>query len=298
VAGAVQTADARRLEGYVRRLCEEFFPRDAFHAGNLDRAAAWIAAELGRADARVAEHLFQRDGRAYQNVVASFGPETGERVVVGAHYDACGELPGADDNASGVACLIELSRGLAGSALSCRVDLVALTLEEPPYFAAGSAVHAKSLREAGAPVRAMLSLEMLGCFSDEPGSQQFPVPLLRLLYPGQGNFLMLAGRLSEISLLRRLKVSMRKASKLPVHSIAVPRGLFGVDLSDNVSYWDAGFPAVMVTDTAFFRNRRYHSADDTPDTLDYARMAEVVCGLHRAVLDLAEKADSRAIDIR
>lgn len=132
----------------------------------------------------------------------------------------------------------------------------------------------------------MLSLEMIGCFTDEPRSQRFPVPLLRLFYPGRGNFLALAGRPAELGLLRRVKASMRSASSL-IRSIAAPRGLFGIDLSDNVSYWDQGYPALMVTDTAFFRNERYHTADDTPDTLDYPRMAEVVRGLFRAVLDLA-----------
>jgi Zn-dependent M28 family amino/carboxypeptidase len=276
-----------RLEVNVRRLCEDFFPRDAFHPENLDRAAAWIASELGQTGARVADQAFLVEGRTYRNVVATLGPEAGERVIVGAHYDACGELPGADDNASGVACLFELSRLLAGERLSGRVDLVAFTLEEPPFFAAGSAVHAKSLRQSGAQVRAMLSLEMLGCFRDEPGSQGYPLPLLRLFYPGRGNFLALGGRLSEVRLLRGVARSMRSASALPVRTIAAPRGLFGLDLSDNVSYWDQGYPAVMVTDTAFFRNELYHTAADTPGTLDYRRMAEAVRGLHRAVLDLA-----------
>ena len=284
---ADQTADPRRLEAHVRRLCEEFFPRDAFHPANLDRAAAWIGEELGRTRARVVDQPFLAQGRTYRNVVGSFGQEAGERVVVGAHYDACGELPGADDNASGVACLIELSRLLAAESLSCRVDLVAFTLEEPPFFAAGSAVHARSIRQSGARVRAMLSLEMLGCYSDESGSQHYPFPPLRLFYPGRGNFLALAGRLADLRLLRRLKNSMRAATRLPVEAIAAPRGLFGIDLSDNVSYWEQGYPAVMVTDTAFFRNARYHGADDTPDTLDYAAMAEVVRGLCQAVADLA-----------
>jgi Zn-dependent M28 family amino/carboxypeptidase len=287
---AIPPVDQRRLEGHVRKLCEEFFPRDAFHPENLDRAAAYVRSQFEETGARVADQPFVVEGHTYRNVVASFGPETREHVVVGAHYDACGELPGADDNASGVAGLIELAGLLAGAPLSSRVDLVAFTLEEPPSFgspAMGSAVHAKSLREAGARVRAMLALEMIGCFSDEPGSQQFPLPLLRLFYPGRGNFLALAGRLVEIGLLRRVRASMRAASPLPVRSIAAPRGLFGIDLSDNVSYWDQGYPALMVTDTAFFRNERYHTAEDTPDTLDYPRMAEVVPGLFRAVVDLA-----------
>ena len=279
-----------RLEGHVRKLCLEFFPRDAFHPEVLDQAAAYVRAQFEGTGALVADQPFRVEGRRYRNVVASFGPETRDRVVVGAHYDAAGELPGADDNASGVAGLIELARLLAGARLSIRVELVAFTLEEPPVFgspAMGSAVHAKSLREAGARVRAMLSLEMIGCFSDEPGSQQFPLPLLRLFYPGRGNFLALAGRLGELGLLRRVKASMRSASRLPIRTIAAPRSLFGIDLSDNVSYWDQGFPALMVTDTAFFRNQRYHTADDTSDTLDYVRMAEVVRGLFQAATDLA-----------
>jgi hypothetical protein len=286
----VSPVDPERLERHVRKLCQEFFPRDAFHPEVLDRAAAYIRSQLEEAGAPVADQPFLVEGRRYRNVVASFGPETRDRVVVGAHYDACDELPGADDNASGVAGLIELAGLLAGERLATRVELVAFTLEEPPVFgspAMGSAVHARSLRKAGVRVRAMLSLEMIGCFSDEPGSQQFPLPLLRLFYPGRGNFLALAGRLAELGLLRRVVRSMRAASPLPVRSIAAPRGLFGIDLSDNVSYWDQGYPALMVTDTAFFRNERYHTADDTPDTLDYPRMAEVVRGLFRAVLDLA-----------
>src|SRR6266545_533742 len=168
--------DPKRLERHVRKLCEEFFPRDAFHPESLDRAAAWIRSQLEESGARVSEQPFPVEGQSYRNLVASFGPETVERVVVGAHYDVWGELPGADDNASGVAGLIELAHLLAVAPLSARVELVAFTLEEPPAFgsaAMGSAVHARSLREANARVRAMLSLEMIGCFSDQPGSQKF-----------------------------------------------------------------------------------------------------------------------------
>jgi Zn-dependent M28 family amino/carboxypeptidase len=230
------------------------------------------------------------EGHSYRNVIASYGPAEGERIVVGAHYDAFGSFPGADDNASGVAALLELSRLLGAAAPRTGIDLVAFTLEELPAFGSpgmGSAVHAASLRRAGIGVRLMICLEMLGCFSDRRGSQAFPTPILKLFYPGTGNFIAVVGRIGEGRLTRMLKSAMRRGSALPVRSINGPRFLPGVDLSDHASYWEAGFPAVMITDTAFYRNPRYHTADDTPETLDYARMAEVVRALFTAILDFA-----------
>jgi Zn-dependent M28 family amino/carboxypeptidase len=159
-----------------------------------------------------------------------------------------------------------------------------------PFFGSremGSAVHARSLSEAGARVKAMLSLEMIGYFSDAPGSQKLPFAALGLLYPRRGNFIAVVGRLSQPGLVRRVKRSMMSATDLPVRSINAPSLIPGVDLSDHASYWREGYPAVMVTDTAFYRNDWYHTERDTPDTLDYARMAEVVAGVRRAVVDLA-----------
>jgi Zn-dependent M28 family amino/carboxypeptidase len=179
---------------------------------------------------------------------------------------------------------------LARERLSHRVELVAFALEEMPFFgtgAMGSAVHAASLRASGRRVRAMICLEMLGCFDDRRGSQRFPFPLLRLFYPSRGNFIAVVGNAGGIGIVRRVKRSMRAGSNLPVHSINAPAIVPGVDLSDHRSYWREGFPAVMITDTAFYRNDRYHSAADTPETLDYPRMAEVVRGAWNAVVDLA-----------
>lgn len=283
-------ADSRRLEAYVRRIVEEFFPRDIGHSENLGRVADWIAEELRRAGGRVSEQAFSVDGKAYRNVVAAFGPETGEVVVVGAHCDTDGEMPGADDNASGVAGLLELGNLLGHTTLSRGVELVAYALEEMPVFGSGlmgSAVHARSLRESGRRVRGMLCLEMIGCFTDERGSQRFPSSLLRFFYPGRGNFIAVVGNVRGTRLVRRVKRSMRTAGGLPVSSINAPSLVPGVDLSDHASYWREGFPAVMITDTAFYRNDRYHTAQDTPDTLDYRRMARVVDGVFLAVVDLA-----------
>jgi Zn-dependent M28 family amino/carboxypeptidase len=283
-------ADPARLERDVRKLVSAFFPRDFSHPDNLAKAAAYLRAEFEETGAELRDETFQAEGERYRNVVAAFGPRSRELVVVGAHYDTHGELPGADDNASGVAGLLELARLLGRREIAGRVELAAYSLEELPFFGTremGSAVHARSLRDSGARLRAMLCLEMIGCFSSEPNSQKFPFSLLGLVYPNRGDFIAVAGRLKEGILVRRVKRSMRSSPDLRVYSINAPRSLPGIDLSDNASYWNVGYPAVMITDTAFYRNERYHTAEDTPETLDYERMAKVVDGLLQTVLDLS-----------
>ncbi|HEV2854397.1 MAG TPA: M28 family peptidase [Thermoanaerobaculia bacterium] len=285
-----RTVDPARLEAHVRALAEDFIPRDEDHPENLDQAAAYIRRQLEQAGGRVEDQAFDVAGNTYRNVIARFGPETRERIVVGAHYDAAGPYPGADDNASGVAGLIELAFLLGKGGLPLQVELVAYTLEEPPYFASGamgSAVHAASLKKQGIPVRAMISLEMIGYFTDAPGSQELPAPFLKLLYPSKGNFIAVVGKLGQGSLVGKVKKAMKRAAPLPVESINAPTSLPGVDLSDHRNYWAAGYPAVMLTDTAFFRNPHYHGESDTPDTLDYRRMALVVEGVYGAVKALA-----------
>ena len=283
--------DAFRLEAHVRKLSVELAPRDESHIENLDRVAAYIKSEFSQAGASVSEQPYRIKGKFYRNVIAQFGPESEERIVVGAHFDTAGPLPGADDNASGVAGLIELARLLGRQQPPLRVELVAFTLEEPPYFRTtgmGSSVHAESLRKQNIRVRAMFSLEMIGYFSDAPNSQHFPVAVLSAFYPSTGNFIGVVGRLSEGLLVRQTKAAMRSASPLPVYSINAPTFVAGVDFSDQLSYWNAGYSAVMITDTAFYRNRNYHTAHDTDEKLDYHRMAMVVEGVYAAVAELAK----------
>lgn len=284
------TVSPERLEAHVRALAEHYTPRDYLHPANLDLTAAYIAAEMERAGGRVAEQPFDVRGDAFRNVVAQFGPEAGARMVVGAHYDAAGPHPAADDNASGVAGLIELAGLFGRTPPPVPVELVAYSLEEPPFFRTGhmgSAVHAASLRRDGVRVRAVIALEMIGYFTDAPGSQHFPIRLLRAFYPTRGTFITVVGRMGEGRMVRRIRRAMAGASPLDVRSINAPRWVPGVDFSDHASYWNAGYPAVMVTDTAFYRNPHYHTARDRPETLDYARMADVVRGVYAAVLRLA-----------
>jgi Zn-dependent M28 family amino/carboxypeptidase len=185
-----------------------------------------------------------------------------------------------------VAGLIELAHLLGKESLQTRVELVAFTLEEPPYFRTqymGSAVHAAALKRQNVPVRLMLSLEMIGYFTDAPDSQSFPLSVLRYFYPSQGNFIAVIGKIGQGSLTRRVKRAMRGASELPVYSLNAPVGVAGIDFSDHLNYWNAGYQAAMITDTAFYRNPNYHSSGDTPNTLDYKRMALVVQGVCAAV---------------
>jgi Zn-dependent M28 family amino/carboxypeptidase len=279
-----------RLEAHVRMLADEFVPRDFANPANLDRAAAYIRQEFARAGGTVAEQPFEAGRSTYRNVIAAFGPETRERIVIGAHYDAAGPYPAADDNASGVAGLLELARLLGADPPAIRVELVAYPLEEPPFYRTplmGSAVHAASLKRQGVRVRVMMSLEMIGYFTDAPNSQQLPLAALRPFYPSRGNFIAVVGKMGQALMVRRIKRAMKGASPLAVHSINAPRWVPGVDFSDHMNYWDAGYPAVMITDTAFYRNPHYHTARDTADTLDYDRMAQVVQGVHAAILALS-----------
>ncbi|KPJ91862.1 MAG: hypothetical protein AMJ53_10595, partial [Gammaproteobacteria bacterium SG8_11] len=229
-------------------------------------------------------------GIPYRNISILFGDETNERIVVGAHYDSFQGLPGADDNASGVAGLIELARILSHTQLKRSVELVAYTLEEPPYFRTpemGSAVHAKTLKENAVDVVVMMSLEMIGYFTDEPDSQEYPMSLLKLFYPSTGNFIAVVGNLSGFGVVRKTKRAMRSAMSLPVRSLNAPGALAGVDFSDHLNFWKYDYPALMITDTAFFRNKAYHTENDTWDRLDYERMSEVVKGVYNAVLEFS-----------
>jgi len=291
IRNSVPHVSAERLQVHVRELATTYSPRDWSHPENLDRAAAYISNEFKSAGGRVEEQKFLVDSQNYKNIIASFGPETPERIIVGAHYDTYGGRPGADDNASGIAGLIELAHLLGKSKLNTRVNLVAYTLEEPPFFRTeqmGSAVHAASLKEKKISVRAMICLEMIGFFTEKPNTQAYPIFAMRALYPDRANFIALVGTFDDVKLVRRVKRAMLSANDLPMRSINAPRSLTGVDFSDHLNYWKHDYPAVMVSDTAFYRNRRYHEWDDTPDTLDYSKMGQVVEQVYAGVLDLAQ----------
>lgn len=282
--------DPARLEKHVRVLSETFIPRNHLHIEILDKVAAYIRNEFEQTNGRTSEQTYHIDNREYRNVILQLGPETNERIIVGAHYDAAGEFPGADDNASGVAGLIELAHLFDEVSLPMTIELVAYTLEEPPYFRTdmmGSAIHAKAMSEQGILIRMMISLEMIGYFSDELNSQHFPLNVLKYLYPSEGNWIAVIGNLTSGSDVRRVKYLMHRAMELPVYSFNAPSDLFGIDWSDHLNYWNNGYSGIMITDTSFLRNTNYHTEYDTYERLDYDRMSMVIVGVYEAVLSIA-----------
>jgi Zn-dependent M28 family amino/carboxypeptidase len=288
---ATQHADPGRLRDHVEFLSDPLQPRDIDHPMSLERAAAFVEAELRRhAAERVARQPVVTRYGELRNLIASFGPDSGPRVEVGAHYDSFSAPegnPGADDNASGTAGLFEVARLLSDAKLSRRVDIVAFTGEEPPLFASremGSAVYADDLVERGETVEAMLCLEMIGYFSER---QPWPNFLYALYYPEVGDFVALVGQRPDASLLALAKRAFRGASDLPVYTFAAPFAVPAIVASDHRSFWQHDIPAILVTDTAIFRNPHYHLTTDRPETLDYERMARVVDGVANTVLHLA-----------
>jgi Zn-dependent M28 family amino/carboxypeptidase len=229
------------------------------------------------------------DGNVYKNVLCSFGTENVKRIIVGAHYDVCGDQEGADDNASGVVGLLELARMLKGKKLNHRIDLVAYTLEEPPYFRTenmGSHVHAKSLFDDKIDVLGMISIEMIAYFKDEKNSQSYPLKFLKLFYGNRGNFITLVKKFKAGSFANEFCKNFKKSHSLRTKKFVGPPALPGIDFSDHLNYWKYGFSAVMITDTSFYRNKNYHEATDTMETLDLKRMAKVIDGVFKSLFKI------------
>ena len=280
-----------RLEQHVRMLADEIGERNIWHPKGLHASVHFISqvlADVGY-DVEIQEYMVQ--GIPVKNLeaklIGSSLPE--EIIVVGAHYDSVIGCPGANDNASGVAGLLELARLLATHELSRTVRFVAFVNEEPPFFLSddmGSLVYAKRAQQRRDHIVAMLSIETIGYYSEKAGSQRYPFPF-SFIYPTTANFIGFVANTSSRDLLFQTVASFRDHTPFPSEGIAAPEWVTGIGWSDHWSFWRQGYPAVMVTDTALFRYVHYHTAEDTPDKIDYARMARVVTGISRVVAELA-----------
>ncbi len=290
------TPEERRLQSRLRQhvtvLAGRIGPRNLWEYSKLQAAAGYIETELQRYGYRVRPVCYRVLDKPVCNLeVALPGREHPEEVVViGAHYDTVLHSPGANDNGSGVAALLEIARTLRDFHPRRTLRLVAFVNEEAPFYRTGemgSQVYARRARAHGDDIVAMLSLETIGYYSDAPGSQRFPNPVYAWFYPDTGNFVAFVSNLASWRLLRRCLHHFRRLSEFPAQGVAAPGSLTGIGWSDHASFWDQGYRALMITDTAPFRYPHYHRPSDTPDKLDYDAFARVVDGLISIVKSLS-----------
>jgi Zn-dependent M28 family amino/carboxypeptidase len=282
---------ATRLSAHVTYLSETVGERSLSRPGSLQATTDYLRDTFTQAGYVATEHTYSIEGHAVSNIEVSLvgSDNSSGPVIVGAHYDSVAGTVGADDNATGVAGVVELARLLQGSKLRRTVRFVLFVNEEPPYFRTdtmGSLVYARQLRHDRIPVSAMISLEMLGFYSDVAGSQKYP-PVLGLFYPSRGDFIGFVGNQESRDLVRRSIRRFRESASFPSEGVAAPADWPGVGWSDHWSFWQQQYPAIMITDTAMFRYPYYHTPLDTANRLDFARMARVVSGVRTVVESLA-----------
>ena len=276
-----------RLISHVRQLAATIGERNVYRRGSLERAARYIEEQFAASGYEPASQEYNAASTTVRNIESARGPGTGDTLIVGAHYDSVAGCPGANDNASGVAAMLELSRLLAHHA---RLRFVAFVNEEPPFFMTdvmGSRVYARRCRARGDRIVGMFSLETIGYYSSAPGTQQYPGPtLFQRMYPNTGDFIGFVSNFASRRFLRRAGGEFRRRAQFPSEGVAAPADIPGIGWSDHWSFWQEGYPAVMITDTAPYRYPHYHESSDTPDKLDYDSLARVVSGLRDMLIAL------------
>src|SRR5262245_24234987 len=286
-----EVALREELRADVEKLAGEIGERNMWHYAPLNAAADFIEDSFSRAGLRTRRDSYEMRGQACHNIEAEIPGAGPEVLLIGAHYDSVFGSPGANDNGTGVAATLALARRFASAKPKPTLRFVGFVNEEPPYFLSGemgSLVYARRCKERGDKISAMISLETIGYFSDAPHSQTYPSPGLGMFYPKVGNFIGFVSNVKSCALLRRVIALFRKNAKIPSEGASLPAFVPGVSWSDQWSFWQHGYPAIMVTDTAPFRYPYYHSSNDTPDKLDYDRFALVVSGMEKVIEELAK----------
>jgi len=272
----------------VKSLSVNIGERHLWKGNSLNLAADYIESTLMAYGYGVWRQTYSCYSQSVSNLIAKKNGKDHKVVIIGAHYDTVPGTPGADDNASAVAGMLELARLHKEGSNKKTLIFAAFANEEPPCFGSdhmGSMVYARHLKEQKTPVEVMVSLEMIGFFSQEP-IQTYPLPGMNFLYPKTGDYIGIVGNFHSSKHVSFFKKGIRRHSSINVRSLTAPEFFGGINLSDNYSFWHHGYKAIMITDTSFFRNRNYHQETDTIDTLDFGRMAEVVKGLYYSLLEL------------
>ena len=282
-------ADTGLIKEHLLKLTQTPAYRTHINIAQLNNTAEYIKSQFETYSDSTSFQEFTVEGSTYKNVISSFGPAHAPRIIIGAHYDVCGPQEGADDNASGVTGLLELARLLQNKKLNYRIDLVAYTLEEPPHFRTenmGSFHHAKYLYDNHIEVYGMISLEMIGYFSDAKNSQDYPARFLSLIYGKTGDYITLVRKNGSGKFARKFCKAFKKHDFIKTKKFTAPASLPGIDFSDHLNYWLFDFSALMITDTSFYRNKNYHKSTDTLQTIDIDRMAAVITSVFESILNL------------
>lgn len=279
------------LRTYVHHLADRIGERNLFCYKQLVAAATYIGTALTSFGYQVRRHSYQVSGQACENLEAEVQgkAKSADILLVGAHYDTVQGSPGANDNATGIAAMLALARTFATMTPSRTVRFVAFTNEEPPLFQSrhmGSRIYARQSREGNEKIVLMLSLETIGYYSDEPGSQSYPFPF-SFFYPSTANFIAFVSNMENAPSVKQLLTAFRRHAQFPSEGGALWEWIPGVAWSDHWSFWKEGYPAIMITDTAPNRYPYYHTSADTPDKVDFARMARVVAGLQQVIAGVA-----------
>lgn len=289
---SISPASSDNLKVYLEQIIGQQGHRNYKNSQELQRVSAWIKEQMRLFGIPCQYQNYSVNGLGYRNVVCTLTAGHADKVIVGAHYDVFGETQGADDNASGVAGVIETARILSQqkSQLPYNVEFVFYTLQEPPFFKTeymGSFVHAKSIQTQKDHIRGVYILEMIGFF-DENLVQEYPAGL-KWVYPQHGNFIAAVSNLQSYDLGAKYCESMRILKRLECQRLVAPSFITGMEFSDHLNYWKLDIPAMMITDTGHFRNRYYHSAKDTLKTLNIAKMASVIDGLAYSLIIQADE---------
>lgn len=282
-------SDTTKIKAHLTAITKTENPRNHKNIEQLNKTASYIYNEFSHYADTVYFQEYIADGKEYKNVVCVFGSNNSKTVVVGAHYDVCDNQEGADDNASGTVGLLELARLLKDKKINYRIEMVAYTLEEPPYFRTdkmGSYIHAKSLMDNKTDVFGMLCLEMIAYFDDAKKSQDYPIGILSWFYGNKGNYITLVNKFGKGKFARKFNKGFKKQKLIRTKKFVAPKSLPGIDFSDHLNYWKFGISSLMITDTAFYRNKNYHEKTDRMETLNISKMAQVIDSTLETLINL------------
>ena len=282
-------AETENLSVYLNQIISSSKYRNHTQVEELNRVSAWIQGQMQKFGIPCDFQNYMVESNRYRNVVCELNVGAAKNLIVGAHYDVHGETDGADDNASGVVGVLETARILAKEKrhLKHNVEFVFYTLEEPPYFRTeqmGSAVHAKAIEKYKERITGVFILEMIGYF-DQRNIQEYPAGL-KFFYPAHGNFIGAVSNFDSNSLGSEYCAAMKQINRLDCQRLVAPSFVTGVDFSDHLNYWNADIPAIMITDTAFFRNKNYHTPNDKVETLNLQKMKHVIDGVVLTILNI------------